>query len=680
MADLAKLVVKLEAQSGKLVSELERANRKIDRFGKRSTRSLNKINRGFDLLKTTIIGFAAGIGLKRVADSFVEVASSFEQMEVQLDTLTKGKGTETLEKLNTWALDMPVNTQKAVDAFVKMQAYGLNPTLEKMGTLVDVASIFGEETLPRVSRALGQMQVLGKLSAEELNQLSESGINARKYLKQAFGMNVQEIQKSGMDITKVVNAIWKGMSDEFGGAAKKMQDKWAGLTVQLKSYWVEFQKSVMEKHLFKSMEAGLADFVKKIKQFQKDGSLERWAAQTAKAVVDSFNAMTLAVSKTLKVLLQARQVSLQFDKILAQTEGAGTRKLLEAQQALAERKVQKFREQPGGYWQQKGLKKAEEDLSRINKKLLQFQEGLWKAQEIELQIIDVGETIKKLDQVTESITNKTKAISQKLGDEIDKSLKTKITKTIEYINGQKVVIYSNTKPATEKIKKDMQSSITKTISYANGHPVVIYSNIKPALDSLNKLERKIDDINHKKIVLNIKGKGSAELPITEKINNIIAHMSQIPSGMDFTANFSSMTQGFDEMRRLQEEINKKKATQEMITMVDYGITPLLGGTPTHGFATPQRQSEIESLQKQQELISNMMIASSAGGGLPSAYGATAPVSSGRSVNVNVGPIHINVAGTGGDRDLAITLASEIDHEIAGMILHNRSEIVGALGL
>jgi len=266
--------------------------------------------------------------------------------------------------------------------------------------------------------------------------------------------------------------------------------------------------------------------------------------------------------------------------------------------------------------------------------------------------------------------------------EIAGKMKNSITKTIEEINGQEVVILSNTTKATEEIEKNISSSIQKAVKYVEGHPVVVFSNVNPAIEGLRQVQREMDKIKSKTVTVHVKhtGEGSRTLPLNEKINEIIKHYEQIPSGMDFTANFASMTQGFDEMRRLQEEIDKKQKIQQAVTWVDYGIAPLLPGTPKHGFATPQRESEIESLQKQQELISKMMMASSGGGGLPGA-GVSVPVTPERpEVNINVGPISIDVTGTGGDRDLAITLASEMDKEIAGLILHNRSEIVGALGL
>jgi len=144
----------------------------LSRMGKGLGAGLKSITRHLFSLKSLLAGVATGY----VADKFMNVAASFEQMQLKLDALTKGKGRETLQDLNDWAMKMPVNTQKAVDTFAMMKAMGLDPTIESMQTLVDVSVIFGEDAMPRVARALGQMQTLGKLSAEELNQLSEAGI------------------------------------------------------------------------------------------------------------------------------------------------------------------------------------------------------------------------------------------------------------------------------------------------------------------------------------------------------------------------------------------------------------------------------------------------------------------------------------------------------------------------
>lgn len=232
-------------------------------------------------------GLAAGAGLGLVAKSALDTADSFEQLETKLDVLTKGKGRETLDELNEWALRMPVNTQQAVDAFVMMKAMGLDPTIKSMTTLVNVASLFGDEAMTSTARALGQMQTLGKVSAEELNQLAEVGINARKYLKESFGMTVEEVQKSGIEIDQVILAITEGMDRDFGGAAERGQTKWRGLWNSAVSLMTEAQKQVMDAGLFEYLKEQLSQFVERVDELRRNGKLAEWAKQTSDTVVSA---------------------------------------------------------------------------------------------------------------------------------------------------------------------------------------------------------------------------------------------------------------------------------------------------------------------------------------------------------------------------------------------------------
>lgn len=256
---------------GDAILELRTDSKKFDQGVDRSekkTKGLEKNLKKTSLAAVTLkmkllaVGVAlAGITIvsKRLLSGILSVSASFEQMRLQLDVLTKGKGTETLERLNKWALTMPVNTQKAVRAFVTMQAFGLDPTIKKLQILTNVAVIFGEETLGRVSRALGQMKALGKLSAEELNQLSEVGINARNILKGAFGLTVEELQKSKITIDEVIDALWKGMSVKFAGAAKMGMKTWQGLTSVFKSYVAELQRQIGAAGVFEALKDSLED-------------------------------------------------------------------------------------------------------------------------------------------------------------------------------------------------------------------------------------------------------------------------------------------------------------------------------------------------------------------------------------------------------------------------------------
>ena len=210
-------------------------------------------------LQKAFVGFAAAAAGAGIAGSFLETAASFEKMGVKLDALTKGMGTETLEEINEWAIKMPVNTKQAVDAFVTMQAMGLQPTIDKMQILADVSSIFGDDVLGRVSLALGQMSTLGRVSAQDLNQLAQAGINARRYLREAFGMTVEEFQKSGKDINEAVEAIWAGMEKEFGGSALRMMNSWSGLVVTFQSAIMEIQRTIMGAGVFEYLKDRLKE-------------------------------------------------------------------------------------------------------------------------------------------------------------------------------------------------------------------------------------------------------------------------------------------------------------------------------------------------------------------------------------------------------------------------------------
>ena len=225
-------------------------------------KAIGSVNRGLASLKNTVFslkGALAGLGAGMAAKSFIDTAASFERLEVKLNALTKGAGTQTLKEINAWALEMPVNTAKAVDTFSMMMAMGLDPTIEKMQTLVDVSVLFGEDAMPRVARALGQMQTLGRVTAEDLNQLSEVGINARKYLTEAFGKTVEEVQASGMEIDQVVGAIMAGLERDFGGSAAAMMDSWDGLTATFASYVTEIQRQIMGNGVFAALKTELKE-------------------------------------------------------------------------------------------------------------------------------------------------------------------------------------------------------------------------------------------------------------------------------------------------------------------------------------------------------------------------------------------------------------------------------------
>ncbi|GGL15917.1 tape measure protein [Deinococcus radiotolerans] len=106
----------------------------------------------------------------------------------------------------------------------------------------DAASALGSNTADAafkwevINRALGQIQAKGRLQGDEILQLNEAGIGTDKYLKAAFGKDYRKLQEAGkISGTAAINAILKGLDEEFGGAMDRMSKTFSGLTSTLAS-------------------------------------------------------------------------------------------------------------------------------------------------------------------------------------------------------------------------------------------------------------------------------------------------------------------------------------------------------------------------------------------------------------------------------------------------------------
>lgn len=239
-------------------------------------------------------GALVGLGLGYVAHDFLKVADNTERMKIALDQLTNGKGEEWFRKLNDWAFKMPVNTDKAIEAFIRLRAFGLEPTIKQMTTLVDstIGVGRGEEALESVSRALGQIQARGKLSAEELNQLAEAGISAKSMLADAFGVSVAELEKliaKGIDSKVAIAALFDQLEARFGGASSKIQQKYSGLMDALISHWRDFQRQMMESGVIQAIEAGLGGVIARLDDLRSSGRIAEWADKSGKAIEGLIN-------------------------------------------------------------------------------------------------------------------------------------------------------------------------------------------------------------------------------------------------------------------------------------------------------------------------------------------------------------------------------------------------------
>ncbi len=85
MADLAKLVVKLEAQTARFQKDLAKAEKKTQRFGKTTKSSLKGITALFS-------GIAVGAFAKKIIDATDKSEAAFKQLEQGIKSTNNAVG------------------------------------------------------------------------------------------------------------------------------------------------------------------------------------------------------------------------------------------------------------------------------------------------------------------------------------------------------------------------------------------------------------------------------------------------------------------------------------------------------------------------------------------------------------------------------------------------------------
>lgn len=225
---------------------------------------------GMDLGR--VFEFATGSliadGIRSIGSALVDVGgqaldsyASFERLTMSLETfaakelmnagvtdnmrdalsMSGERAQELLGWIEKLAVESPFKSSDIASAFRLSQAYGFtsDQAMRLTQATVDFAAGAGISgaMMDRISLALGQIQARGKVSAQELNQLSEAGINARQILANAFGVSTaaigEMIEKGLVPADLAIEAITQSLEKDFGGAAKRQANTFSGLISSL---------------------------------------------------------------------------------------------------------------------------------------------------------------------------------------------------------------------------------------------------------------------------------------------------------------------------------------------------------------------------------------------------------------------------------------------------------------
>ena len=243
MATIADLLVTISGDSTGLRKELNAVKRQIKTaFGSESLNLSNQIERSFKYIGAAMLG--VGVASVVMSSKMEMTTRAFEVLTGSAD-----KAKEHLTALEQFGATTPFEFAGLTEASKKMMAYGFNvdaviPVLRTLGDAAMAVGL-GQEGIDRITLAMGQMNAKGKVSAEEMRQLAETGLPAWQLLADNIGVSVPQAmdmaKKGAISAKEGIGALLTGLDSKFGG----MMDKVAGEIPQSFSNMKDSVSSIM---------------------------------------------------------------------------------------------------------------------------------------------------------------------------------------------------------------------------------------------------------------------------------------------------------------------------------------------------------------------------------------------------------------------------------------------------
>lgn len=192
-------------------------------------------------IQTLATAIFAGIAAKTAIINPINVADAYSSAKIGFSTLLGASGGQRMmDQLDQFAKATPFKTTSVIGNAQKMMAMGwsTDTLIEDMEIIGNAAAATGklDQGLESIVRALSQIKTKGKLSTEELNQLSEAGIAAKAMLAEQLGYGTgdsgiakmsEDLEEGLIGSEQAIQALLAGMKRYDG-----MMDSMANETVE----------------------------------------------------------------------------------------------------------------------------------------------------------------------------------------------------------------------------------------------------------------------------------------------------------------------------------------------------------------------------------------------------------------------------------------------------------------
>lgn len=237
---------------------------------------------------TGLSGGAAIWGFNR---QLIRPAADLEQLALRVQTAmgSAAGGQQAMTAIREFAR---ANNQSLTDvaaAFLALRTQGITPTARELAALGNAAGATGTSYEAAANALTGAM-------AGQFSQLRAYGIQARTEGNRVFleweaqGRRMRAVVAQG-NRAGLGAAVTQAFTDRFPQGMQQAAETWDGMLARMGEAVREFSRMVMEAGVFDYLRDRMRDILAAVNRLTADGTLQRWATETAAVIMRVFGAI-----------------------------------------------------------------------------------------------------------------------------------------------------------------------------------------------------------------------------------------------------------------------------------------------------------------------------------------------------------------------------------------------------
>lgn len=467
MAELEKEIDKARTRAAQLKTEqidLKNGLKNTTNELKKQKAGVSGVSDEMKKMKTLITGFIAAYGGKKLWDLLIGSNAEMEQHTTSLEVMlgSASKASAMIEKMRDFAAKTPLTLENVISGGSLLMSYGVDESnlIDTMTKLGDLAS-GNAEKMDRITLAYGQMLAKGKVTGEELMQMTEAGVPLQTALAESIGVTGEEFSKMvsagkvGIDdLNNAITGLTTG-NGKFAGMMEKQSETMQGMLSTLQDNLSEFMRKMGE-GAFGEVKSALQEASDLLAEWEEDGTLDRWA-----------QGVGVLLKNLIAFLKQAISVGLDFkEAIIAGAVALGTFKIAIGMGNVISAAVASIQHFTTAAKEATAAQATFNAVGAANP-------YVFIASVVLTAVAGIATFIATTNNATQSVEELTQAASE-LSDEAQKSIDK--TKTLEEVMAKYGEVANSTKSAAEKTQtlKDLQEQLNSA-----------YGNTKDAIDLVN---------------------------------------------------------------------------------------------------------------------------------------------------------------------------------------------------